>query len=213
MKEVSSKGGRTVLFVSHNLNAVQNLCEKALYLEQGKNKAFSSCFEVLKSYQKSAGSSSGGRVPKANSEHMEAANVTEFFLEDTKGAEKAVFYLGEPWAFRVRFKIHKPQKNFVVGLGVKTLGGLAVQTCWLKPDQFQPGSYEAKFTQNHVSLAAGSYELIIGLSSKDKSIQQFSATQIDILSKAVSSVYVALASGAGHIVNSMSTNLQKLALK
>lgn len=210
MKEVSSKGGRTVLFVSHNLNAVQNLCEKALYLEQGRKKSFSNCFEVLKTYQNSAGSSSGGRVPKPNLDHLEAANVTEFFLEDEKGREKEVFWLGEPWIFRVRFKIHKPQKDFVIALGVTTLSGVAVQTCWLKPGQFQPGNYEAKFTQNQVALAAGSYELIIGLSSKDKSIQQFSATQIDILSKTIPSMYVALASGAGHVVNSIKTNLQKL---
>lgn len=35
MSEVSSEG-RTVLFVSHNLNAIQQLCDSALYLKQGK---------------------------------------------------------------------------------------------------------------------------------------------------------------------------------
>jgi lipopolysaccharide transport system ATP-binding protein len=34
MSEVAA-GGRTVLFVSHNMNAVENLCTKALYLENG----------------------------------------------------------------------------------------------------------------------------------------------------------------------------------
>jgi homopolymeric O-antigen transport system ATP-binding protein len=35
MSEVA-KGGRTVLFVSHNMNAVENLCTQALYLERGR---------------------------------------------------------------------------------------------------------------------------------------------------------------------------------
>lgn len=35
MQDVS-KGGRTVLFVSHNLGAVSNLCNRSLYLHQGK---------------------------------------------------------------------------------------------------------------------------------------------------------------------------------
>ena len=35
MSEVSSTG-RTVLFVSHNLNAIQQLCDSAIYLKQGR---------------------------------------------------------------------------------------------------------------------------------------------------------------------------------
>ena len=35
MKEVSS-GGRTILFVSHNMAAVQNLCDSAMYLRHGQ---------------------------------------------------------------------------------------------------------------------------------------------------------------------------------
>ena len=35
MKEVSSEGGRTVLFVSHNMNSVRNLCSRGIVLENG----------------------------------------------------------------------------------------------------------------------------------------------------------------------------------
>jgi lipopolysaccharide transport system ATP-binding protein len=36
MKSVSEEGGRTVLFVSHNMAAIENLCPKSLVLENGK---------------------------------------------------------------------------------------------------------------------------------------------------------------------------------
>ena len=36
MGEVSSKQGRTVLFVSHNLGAIQNLCSRAILIQDGK---------------------------------------------------------------------------------------------------------------------------------------------------------------------------------
>ncbi|HKU62711.1 MAG TPA: polysaccharide ABC transporter ATP-binding protein [Gemmatimonadales bacterium] len=36
MQEVSRRGGRTVLFVSHNMNAVQRLCTRCLLLERGQ---------------------------------------------------------------------------------------------------------------------------------------------------------------------------------
>ena len=35
MKDVSTKDGRTVLFVSHNMTAIQNLCKKAILLKNG----------------------------------------------------------------------------------------------------------------------------------------------------------------------------------
>lgn len=40
MEEASTKEGRTVLFVSHNMNAIEQLCSSALFLERGKIKHF-----------------------------------------------------------------------------------------------------------------------------------------------------------------------------
>jgi len=36
MNEVSHQEGRTVLFVSHNMRAIQDLCQKSIYLQNGK---------------------------------------------------------------------------------------------------------------------------------------------------------------------------------
>ncbi|MCA2882097.1 MAG: ATP-binding cassette domain-containing protein [Microcystis sp. M046S1] len=50
MGEVSTKEGRTVLFVSHNLQAVQNLCSVGLVLEQGKVIEHSDIDTSIKTY-------------------------------------------------------------------------------------------------------------------------------------------------------------------
>lgn len=36
MNEVSHQEGRTVLFVSHNMRAIQDLCQKSIYLQNGQ---------------------------------------------------------------------------------------------------------------------------------------------------------------------------------
>lgn len=36
MKDVSNNEGRTILFVSHNMAAIQNLCDKCIYLKNGE---------------------------------------------------------------------------------------------------------------------------------------------------------------------------------
>ncbi len=49
MQEVS-KQERTIIFVSHNLTAVSNLCNKTLYLERGKMKEFGETGSILNNY-------------------------------------------------------------------------------------------------------------------------------------------------------------------
>ena len=49
MKEVASRE-KTILFVSHNLTAVANLCNKTLHLEKGKVKDFGDTGQILTSY-------------------------------------------------------------------------------------------------------------------------------------------------------------------
>src|SRR6188768_1221328 len=48
-----SKSGRTILFVSHNMGAVQNLCHKAILLEQGKIVQHALVDQVIQAYQSS----------------------------------------------------------------------------------------------------------------------------------------------------------------
>jgi lipopolysaccharide transport system ATP-binding protein len=50
MREVTQKDGRTILFVSHNLAAVQSLCTKTILLENGKVKKIGPTKEVIEAY-------------------------------------------------------------------------------------------------------------------------------------------------------------------
>lgn len=54
MEDVS-KSGRTILFVSHNLNALEKLCNVGVLLNKGKIEIVSSVSNVLKEYQKLIG--------------------------------------------------------------------------------------------------------------------------------------------------------------
>jgi lipopolysaccharide transport system ATP-binding protein len=52
MEDVS-KSGRTLLFVSHNLSVVQNLCKTSVYLKEGRVNGIGPTKEILSSYYKS----------------------------------------------------------------------------------------------------------------------------------------------------------------
>ena len=50
MKEISLSEGRTILFVSHNLNAVSTLCNNSMLLNSGKLLQFGKTDEVINTY-------------------------------------------------------------------------------------------------------------------------------------------------------------------
>ena len=50
MKDISQKGGRTVLFVSHNMTSIKALCSRAVLLENGKLTKDGSPDEVINYY-------------------------------------------------------------------------------------------------------------------------------------------------------------------
>ena len=50
MKDVSTKEGRTVLFVSHNMNAIKNLCSSVIYMSKGKINQIGPTGQVINYY-------------------------------------------------------------------------------------------------------------------------------------------------------------------
>jgi lipopolysaccharide transport system ATP-binding protein len=50
MKEVGATEGRTVLFVSHNMTAIKNLCPKAMYLKNGLIQSIGDTDTVMNEY-------------------------------------------------------------------------------------------------------------------------------------------------------------------
>ncbi|GAB2531220.1 ABC transporter ATP-binding protein [Rufibacter soli] len=50
MREVSQAQGRTILFVSHSMQAIKNLCDKALWLNKGQLQAFGNVNGVVNKY-------------------------------------------------------------------------------------------------------------------------------------------------------------------
>lgn len=50
MQDISNQGGRTVLFVSHDMVAIQNLCQKCLLLVNGTVKSYGDVSDIIKEY-------------------------------------------------------------------------------------------------------------------------------------------------------------------
>lgn len=77
MKEVSTNEGRTVLFVSHNMDAIMNLCKRGVILKNGCFDFMGTAAECITHYQKNAQSISNVWVRSAESDqpHIKRAEL------------------------------------------------------------------------------------------------------------------------------------------
>ncbi len=89
MKDVSEHEGRTILFVSHNMDAVQNLCKKAIWLNAGQVSETGEAREVCRNYLESIVSSNWNKkfitensIPKIEFVSLDEDKIKEgeFFL-------------------------------------------------------------------------------------------------------------------------------------
>ncbi|MGM0477969.1 MAG: ABC transporter ATP-binding protein [Bacteroidota bacterium] len=58
MKDISEQGGRTVLFVSHNMSSIKSLCHKSLLLKNGEVESIADTDTIINLYLKGEGEQS-----------------------------------------------------------------------------------------------------------------------------------------------------------
>lgn len=119
MKDVSMQGGRTVLFVSHNMDSMLNLCNKGTIIENGKviyeNDIRSTVAEYL--------SSGKSDVHFKQEESRQNVYIKEVHFEGTENQQKGSFSFGEKVSFKVVFS-KQPGFNFEK----KTVASIFLQT-------------------------------------------------------------------------------------
>ena len=204
----ASDSGRTVLFVSHNLSIVRQLCRTAFLLEKGRIVSHGPTAGVIDDYTRSL--STQGPAPAPISATSAHARVLDVQVENERGAPVAEVAVGEVWRVRVRLRLeHKTLDHVIIAVGLLAADGTPVQTTWSAPQTLAPGDYEAIFTQKAVQLEAGTYALLIGLSEQERTLQQFEAARLHIDGERAVGYFPAT-SGVGIVLNGMTVDLQRL---
>jgi lipopolysaccharide transport system ATP-binding protein len=164
MNDVSSKEGRTILFVSHNMGAVQNLCNKGLYLTKGRLNSIGDINDIINNYLQSGDTNKSDyklHIP----EQVTYGYACEVFIEDENGNSLIEIPVGSYWRIRVTFTITKPTPHFIVAVGIVSSFEMPIRTTWSEPSDINPGNFEAVFYNNDIFLTTGIYKIVIGLSS------------------------------------------------
>jgi ABC-type polysaccharide/polyol phosphate transport system ATPase subunit len=138
--------GRTVVFVTHDMSAVERFCDRAMLLERGKMIELGEPARIARSYRQINFGRLVHEAPEdgPRAEHPAAAEIAGAWFEDTSGARVTAAAHGEPCVacFEVRF--HEALEEPIFGITLRNdVGHTVFATTTLmagaKTGRFAPG--------------------------------------------------------------------------
>src|SRR6185503_10084009 len=106
MQDVSESDGRTVLFVSHNMAALQSLCNKSMVLSQGKiSLPLTATSEAIAHYLEKIFVRSESRIAdRKDRSGLGEVRIIDFKMTNEKGEVQPVFISGQKAIFKIYFQ-------------------------------------------------------------------------------------------------------------
>ncbi len=116
MQEVSQQAGRVILFVSHNLKAINDICQKCILLENGKIRLIDNSIAVTNEYIKTMDSGTHTiERPLNDTKNIYLSKIT---VIGTKKISKAIFSRNEEIGISITIANNNWQGPFAIGLGL-----------------------------------------------------------------------------------------------
>ncbi|WP_163339205.1 ABC transporter ATP-binding protein [Desulfopila sp. IMCC35008] len=180
MSEVS-KEGRTVLFVSHNLAAVKNLCSRAILINNGEIETEGETISVVEEYTKTEIQTIEGAVKVFDADDAKAFQLTEVRLVDDIGETITAVDCDQDFNVECSYIVRETVPGLYGYATISTMDGTLV----LESDSFDsqpnvldnltPGEARLIIRVPARSLSPGRYQVYLNFTS----INSFSGFNVD----------------------------------
>ena len=215
-------GGRTILFVSHDLDLIAELCDRALWLDGGRQRLLGAPRRVIDAYRQAVaeaegeehrrdkeadaaaaaagggGDGDGGEAGEAGEESRRwgsrEAEIIALRLRAAGGEERYAFASGEEVTFELEVAPREPLDDFVFGVGIFTPRGIE---CWGTNSDlagFRPRRFDAPAT---VRLVCPALRLAAGEYLLDAAVHARDGAPYDYRRRALAFTVTAHERGAG----------------
>jgi len=170
MSEVAGEG-RTVLFVSHNMQAISALCSRSVMLDEGRISADSDTPDTLQVYYETLRKLEvNEETDITNSENRRgsgAMRFTRISIEDASGNDCSRFMMGDTVRFALSYQVMESVMPVYVGVLIRSGKSADVVTSanYLLTDQrLEPGqSGSVVIELPNIKLRPGEYPLYFSL--------------------------------------------------
>jgi ABC-type polysaccharide/polyol phosphate transport system ATPase subunit len=170
--------GTTMLFISHNLNAVQRICDRALLLTRGELTAQGDVGEVIRAYREQVVTGERQRFARALAKQEAAgvdggARIEAVRLLDPSGEVTEALRTGEPLTVEVRYRCRRRIARPAVRIGIDRLDGLvchvaSTQQAGGPAPSFEPGEGVVRLTYPALSLLPNAYHVSVELGEEGR---------------------------------------------
>ena len=173
-----AKGGRTVLFVSHNMLAIQSMCKRCILLQEGKVSRDGDPDSVIEYYLMQGIGYIPNNIVTTDFKRLEGSGdelrVHRVSIQSPNG--QACVSSGAPFVVEMEAEVMRTVENVVFGFAIFSLQGIRLFCCSNgdKPNniypKMEPGRYRVKATVEKIPLPPGRYRLDIGAHCSKKSL-------------------------------------------
>jgi len=179
MENISKTEGRTVLFVSHNMAAVNGLCSKSGLLNKGKLVNFGDTSSIISEYLKSQNVTSEGLIEltdsklRRNSLDNSSFKFTKIEIINSSGQNASSIALKEPFALKITGQSKgKIDSDLRIGFSIDSMFGSSIfnshKTACELGISGKSGDVKIVIKVEQNILAPGSY--VIGLGANGNKI-------------------------------------------
>jgi len=172
MQDVA-RGGRTVLFVSHNMGTVTSLCSRAIWMAAGRVHRTGPVREVVNDYLSKGMASNYQVVDLKDLSRPSYVHDNRLRLESIEWTTEVPLQHGEPAEAVIRFATNSAIDGVSVGIGFSTIEGtrlLSYDTDFqgdTRPDLSGARTYSVKLSLDALPLGPAVYALDVGCRSGD----------------------------------------------
>jgi ABC-type polysaccharide/polyol phosphate transport system ATPase subunit len=166
MDEVSRSQGRTVLFVSHNMEAVLKLCTRAIFLESGRVRAIGDVKDIVPAYLHGQSSSPRSVDLSSKARTLDFAKKARLVKVTPSDASAWSIPFGKALSLDLSIEAN-PLTQFDVIIGIFSPRGFEVATWTNKSDGIllaaHPGLNTFRIEFQNLRLLPGRYSLGMGI--------------------------------------------------
>ena len=129
--------GKTILFVSHDMNAVRRYCDRVILLADGRVVGDGPAREMIAQYKRSLTTQSALVLnPNAKKTQTGEVDITTYSILDADGIVTQVIESGRPYTIRMKVTGLSPEdtENVAFGYSMATLKGLVVTGTVKRPE-------------------------------------------------------------------------------
>ena len=167
--------GKTIVFVSHNLSAVESLCDRALLLDHGKVVTTGPPKDVIAEYEQLR--LALPPTETANGAHSSSgpATINSVSFLDTAGQKTMTFSTGNPFRMTVEYLVDSQLEDVIVDVYFYSVFGnlhthLSTDTEQL---DLKPGAGMVEFSCPEISLGEAAYNVEVAIRSRNSSFGDY----------------------------------------